>query len=181
MAGHSHWAGIKHKKEIVDQKRGRAFAKLLSLVSAAAKTEPNPDFNPRLRTAVEKAREANVPADKIGHAIKWASDPSKKIEELVFEAYGPGGAALIIEATSDNRNKTVSEIKKIVGDCGGKWAEPQSVRWTFEEKPREAGGGWKAKFPLAVGPENMEKLRALVAALHNHDDVQRVFTNALPE
>src|SRR3989344_2304728 len=118
MAGHSHWAGIKHKKEITDQKRGRIFAKLLSAITAAARREPNPDFNPRLRTAVFKARELSVPNEKIAQAIKRSSEFGEQLEELTFEAYGPGGVAILIEVISDNKNKTVSEIKKIIGDYG---------------------------------------------------------------
>src|SRR5271168_222848 len=98
MSGHSHWAGIKHKKEATDQKRGKVFSKLLAAISAAGKTEPNPDFNPRLRTAVLKAREASVPQENIERAIKRASDKDVELEELVFEAYGPGGIAIMMEA-----------------------------------------------------------------------------------
>src|SRR3989344_1759085 len=122
MSGHSHWAGIKHKKGIADQKRGQLFSKLVSAITAAARGEPNPEFNPRLRTAIEKAREHNVPAENIERAVKRASEAGSAIEDLVMEAYGPGGAAIIIEATTDNRNRTVAEVKKILSDGGGKWA-----------------------------------------------------------
>src|SRR5579864_153859 len=111
MSGHSHWAGIKHKKEITDQKRGKVFSKLLAAISAAAKPEPNPEFNPRLRTAILKAKEASVPQENIEHAIKRAAEAGAALEELTFEAYGPGGVAIIIHAISDNRNRTVQEIK----------------------------------------------------------------------
>src|SRR5271154_7173559 len=96
MSGHSHWAGIKHKKEITDKKRAKIFSKLLKAISAAAKGEQNPDFNPRLRTSVATAREANIPADTIERAIKKASE-GKLLEELTYEAYGPGGSAILIE------------------------------------------------------------------------------------
>ncbi len=107
MSGHSHWAGIKHKKEITDQKRGKVFSKLLAAISAAAKSEPNPDFNPRLRTAIAKAKEVAVPQDNIERAVKRASEAGANLEELIFEAYGPGGIALIIEAIADNKNRVV--------------------------------------------------------------------------
>src|ERR1035438_1180486 len=122
MSGHSHWSGIKHKKEITDQKRGKVFSKLLALISAAAKTEPNPDFNPRLRTVVNTAKEANVPAENIERAIKRAANSAEDLEELVFEAYGPAGAAILIEAISNNRNRTIQEVKLILKEHGGKWA-----------------------------------------------------------
>lgn len=173
MSGHSHWAGIKHKKGTADQKRGELFGKLLNSISIAAKIEPNPDFNPRLRTAVEKAKEASVPKDKIDAAIKRASDASLFLEELLFEAYGPGGAAMLVEAASDNRNRTIAEIKKILNELGGKWAEPGSVVWAFEKQ----ADGWRAKFPQGLSAEGKDKLSELVRALEAHEDVQKVYTN----
>jgi YebC/PmpR family DNA-binding regulatory protein len=178
MSGHSHWAGIKHKKEATDQKRGKVFSKLLAAVSAAAKTEPNQDFNPRLRTAVTKAREASVPQENIDRAIKRAAEPDTNLEELVFEAYGPGGAAILVEAISDNRNRTVQEIKTVLRDRGGKWAESGSVRWAFEPVVGDERG-WKAKFPQEIPGEEQKELDALVDALLENDDVQKVFTNAV--
>ncbi len=177
MSGHSHWAGIKHKKEITDKKRGKIFSKLLTAISAAAKTESNPDFNPRLRTAVTKAREASVPQDTIERAIKRASDAGD-LEELAFEAYGPGGAAILIEAISDSKNRTVQEIKIILKDHGGKWAEAGSVRWAFEPMAADNPHEWKAKFPQALSPEDKTKLEGLIEALDENDDVQNIFTTA---
>jgi YebC/PmpR family DNA-binding regulatory protein len=174
MSGHSHWSGIKHKKEITDHKRGKVFSKLLTAISAAAKSEPNPDFNPRLRTAVLKAKEASVPQDNIERAIKRASEIAEGIEELTFEAYGPGGTALIIEAVSDNRNRTVQEIKVILRDHNGKWAESGSVLWGFEK----TADGWQAKFPQEISEEDAPKLAALVDALEESDAVQTVVVNA---
>lgn len=180
MSGHSHWAGIKHKKEVTDQKRGKVFSKLLAAISAAAKTEQNPDFNPRLRTAIAKAKEASVPADNIERAIKRASESGVDLEELAFEAYGPGGAAILIEAISDNKNRAVQEIKMILKEHGGKWAETGSVAWAFETVD-SAGGAreWKAKFPQELPAEDKTKLEALVEALEENDDVQNVTTNVV--
>lgn len=176
MSGHSKWSTIKHKKEATDQKRGKVFSKLLAAISAAAKSEPNPDFNPRLRTAVEKARGASVPADNIERAIKKASDASQALEELTFEAYGPGGVAILIEAISDSRNRTVAEVKKIINECGGKWAESGSVTWAFERESVSAD--WKPKFTQELGEEDKNKLKDFIDALEEHDDVQKVYTNA---
>ena len=178
MSGHSHWAGIKHKKEITDQKRGKVFSKLLAAISAAAKSEPNPDFNPRLRTAIATAREVSVPQENIERAIKRASETAAGLEELTFEAYGPGGIAIIIEAISDNRNREVQEIKLILKEHNGKWAEAGSVRWAFEPPAGNGEREWKAKFPQEVSEDDAKKLGALVDALENNDDVQNVFTNA---
>jgi len=174
MSGHSHWSGIKHKKEITDQKRGKVFSKLLALISAAARTEPNPDFNPRLRTAVAKAREAAVPAENIERAIKRASEASEGLEELLFEAYGPAGIAILVEAISTNRNRAVQEIKNILKDYGGKWAETGSVQWAFEKIP----DGWTAKFPQDISESDGAKLVALIEALEDNDDVQNTYTTA---
>lgn len=176
MSGHSHWAGIKHKKEITDQKRAKVFSKLLKAISAAVQTEPNPAFNPRLRTAIAKAKEASVPADNIERAIKKAAGAAERMEELVFEAYGPAGAAILVEALSDNRNRAVQEIKTILRDHEGKWAESGSVRWAFEAEP---GGGWKPKFPQEVSEEDRNKLARLLEALEDNDDVQDVYTNVI--
>ncbi|HVN26536.1 MAG TPA: YebC/PmpR family DNA-binding transcriptional regulator [Candidatus Paceibacterota bacterium] len=173
MSGHSHWAGIKHKKEVTDKKRGKVFSKLLAAISAAAKTEQNPDFNPRLRTAVTKARAASVPADTIERAIKKASE-AKAMDELLFEAYGPGGSAIMIEALSDNRNRTIQEIKLILKEHNGKWAESGSVQWAFEKTAE----GWNAKFPQDLPEAERNQLINLLEAIDDNDDVQEVYTNA---
>lgn len=173
MSGHSHWSGIKHQKEITDKKRAKIFSKLLIAISAAAKNEPNPDFNPRLRSAVEKAREFNVPTDNIARAIKRATEAGGELEELLFEVYGPGGAALLISSLSDNSNRAVQEVKTILNENGGKWAEPGSVRWAFEK----ISEGWSPKFSTTLSPEEKVKMEKLVSALLEQTDVQDVFTN----
>lgn len=129
MSGHSKWSQIKHKKGASDKKRGELFSKLLKAVRAAARTEPNPDFNPRLRTAIDTAKEANVPMDNITRAIEGSKDSA--LEEVLVEAYGPGGIAMIIAAVTDSRNRTIAELRKILSDAGGKMAEPGNVMWAF--------------------------------------------------
>lgn len=173
MSGHSKWSQIKHQKGAADLKRGRLFSKLLKAVSIAAKTEPNPQFNPRLRSAIEKAKENNVPQENLERAISKASE-EKNLEELLIEAYGAGGIAIIIEAITDNRNRTISEIKKILSDYEGKMANPGSVLWGFEKKDN----AWSAKFPQSTSDESQNKLGGLIAALEEHDDVQNIVTNA---
>lgn len=176
MAGHSHWAGIKRAKGVTDQKRGQLFSKLCAAITVAARTEPNPDFNPRLRTAVQKARESSVPLENIERAIRRASESAAGLEEVLLEAYGPGGIAILIEAVTDNRNRTIPQVKKILNDLGGKWAETGSVLWGFERVSVEEG--WKPRFPQEITAEEADKLGGLVEALDGHDDVQRVTTNA---
>ena len=174
MSGHSHWSGIKHKKGITDQKRGQVFSKLLSAVVAAARAEQNPEFNLRLRTAVQKAKDEKVPSENIKRAIKRAKESGAVLEELMFEAYGPGGTALLIEAITDNKNRTIPEIKKILNEREAKWAESGSVRWAFEKKET----GFKPKFPQGLNEEDTNKLNGLIEALEDHADVQKVYTNA---
>ncbi len=174
MSGHSHWSGIKHKKGIADQKRGQIFSKLLAAISIAARTDPNPEFNPRLRTAVQKAREAKVPNENIERAIKRANEAGAAIEELLLGAIGPAGSQLLIEATTDNKNRTIAEIKKILNENNTKWAEFGSVAWAFQQKD----GGWQAKFPQQLNEEDKSKLAALVKVLEDHNDIQRVYANS---
>jgi len=174
MAGHSHWKQVQHKKGTADQKRSQLFGKLLNAITAAAKQDPNPEFNPRLRTAVEKAKQASVPQENITRAIKRASEKNDALEELVLEAYGPGGVAIIMEAITDSRNRTVAEIKHILNENGGKWAESGSVQWAFETK-----NGLRApKFKQELSTEDKEKLDNLVNALENQEDVQKIYTNS---
>mgnify|MGYP001585988755 FL=1 len=178
MSGHSKWSQIKRQKGVTDKKRGQLFAKLGSAITVAAKSEPNPQFNPRLRSAVEKAREFQMPNDNIERAIKKASDKNLNVEELTFESYGPGGSALFIEAITDSRNRTVAEVKKILHDHEGKWAESGSVRWAFDQAVGEGGErSWKAKFPQILSEKDHRKLEKLIEALDEHDDVQDIFTN----
>jgi YebC/PmpR family DNA-binding regulatory protein len=178
MSGHSKWSQIKHKKGATDQKRGQVFSKLLSAVTVAAKTEPNPDFNPRLRSAVTKAKENKVPADNIERAIKRASESGGLLEELILEAYGPGGSAILIEALTDNRNRTVAEVKKTLNDSDGKWAESGSVRWAFDEIKSVTDKEWRPKFPQKINEADKTKLDSLVVKLEDHPNVQKVYTNS---
>ncbi len=172
MSGHSHWKQIQHKKGSADQKRGQLFSKLLQAISIAAKADPNPQFNPRLRTAIEKAKENKVPQDNIERAISKASE-AKNLEDLVIEAYGPEGSALIIEAITDNKNRTISEIKTILNEHGAKFANPGSALWAFEKTEN----GWQAKFPQAASANAKEQLDKIIEALLDHDDVQNVYDN----
>ena len=174
MSGHNKWTQIKHQKGVADQKRGELFSKLLNAVSIAAKGNPNPQFNPRLRTAILKAKENNVPLENIDRAIKRALEGHKNLEEFIFEAYGPGGAAILMEAMSDNKNKTIAEIKKILGESNGKWAESGSVIWAFEKTAE----GWKVKFNQPLNEEDKTRLKELLRDLRNQEDVREVYVNA---
>src|SRR4051812_19140314 len=146
MSGHSKWATIKHKKGALDAKRGKIFTRLIKEITMAAKGGGDPEKNPRLRTAVAAAKAENMPADNIKRAIQRGTGelPGVAYEEVMFEGYGPGGVALLVEVTTDNRNRTVSEIRHAFGKNGGNMGEAGSVAWMFHKKgsivvPKSAG------------------------------------------
>ena len=178
MSGHNKWSQIKNKKGVADIKRGRVFSKILRAISIAAKAEPNPQFNPRLRTAIETAKTNLVPLDNIERAINKASE-QKDLSEMVIEAYGPEGSAIIIEAITDNTNRTISEVKKILNDHGAKFANQGSVLWAFDApiKGNAEATTWKAKFPQKISDDSKNKVERLIEALDEHDDVQNIMTN----
>ena len=137
MAGHSKWAGIKHKKAIVDAQRGKAFSKVIREVTAAARLGGgDPDANPRLRLAVQKAREVNLPKDTLDKAIKRGTGdlPGVAYEEMVMEGYGPGGVAIFVELITDNKNRTSAELRSLFIKHGGSSAGAGSVSWLFQKK-----------------------------------------------
>ena len=137
MSGHSKWATIKHKKGALDAKRGKIFTRLIKEISIAAKNGGgDPDSNPRLRTAIAAAKAENMPADNIKRAIQRGTGelPGAVYEEFTLEGYGPGGAALLLDINTDNRNRTVSEIRHAFGKNGGNMAEAGAVSWMFHKK-----------------------------------------------
>jgi len=136
MSGHSKWHSIKHKKAITDAKKANIFTKLAKDISIAARDGADPEMNFRLRMAIDKAKASNMPKDNIERAIEKGSGSSKEgiqIDELVYEAYGPGQIALLIKVATDNRNRTLGEIKNLLQKNGGKFAEGGSVMWQFEQ------------------------------------------------
>jgi len=136
MSGHSKWATIKHKKGALDAKRGKIFTRLIKEISIAAKSGGDPDTNPRLRTAITAAKAENMPADNIKRAIQRGTGelPGTSYEEFSLEGYGPGGVAILIEINTDNRNRTVSEIRHVFQKNGGNMAEAGAVSWMFHKK-----------------------------------------------
>ena len=136
MSGHSKWAQKKHKKAATDAKRGNLFAKLASAITVAAKDGRDPNMNSKLRLAVERARSFNMPLDNIERAIERAKSlkGSAELDSLLYEAYGPGGAAILVEAVTDNKNRTVADIKHVLAENGGKLAESGSVAWMFSRE-----------------------------------------------
>ena len=173
MSGHSKWSQIKRKKEVVDQKRGQMFSKLLRAISLAARENPNPEANATLKRTIDEARKANVPKENIERALSRAADIGNR-EGIAIEAYGPDGVAILVSCETDSKNRTIQEVKAVLKDHGGKWADPGSVMWAFES----AGEGWRAKFPQKISEEGKNQLEELTSALEAHDDVLKVYTNA---
>jgi len=176
MSGHSHWAGIKHRKGINDAKRGKVFTKHGKLITIAARSGGNPDMNFQLRLVIDRARLDNMPKENIERAIKRGTGELKdqaEIQEIVYEAFGPGGIMMIIKTLTDNKNRTVSEVKTILGKFGGKLGGPGSVMWNFELSNFE----YKPKNILAIDDEAKEQYEKLLEALDEQDDVQEIYDN----
>ena len=137
MSGHSKWHSIKHKKGAADAKRGKVFTRLIKELTVAARAGGgDPDMNPRLRTIVADAKANNMPRENIERAIRRGTgqEPGVSYEEAHYEAYGPGGAALIIEVLTDNKNRTAGEIRHLLEKHGGNLAAPNAVAWMFHKK-----------------------------------------------
>ncbi len=173
MSGHNKWSQIKNRKGAQDAKKSLAFSKLLALVVVAAKTSPDPDKNPRLRAAIQRARDSNVPLENIERAINKAAE-QKDLTEVLIEAYGPEGIGMLIEGITDNTNRTISEVRHLLDENGAKMAGQGGVSWSFERTP----SGWQVKMPQPASEEAKKRIQELIVILEEHNDIQRVFTNA---
>ena len=175
MSGHNKFSKIKHVKAKNDAQKSKAFGKLVRLITVEAKKAHGILTSPGLATAVEKARKENMPNDTIDRAVKKAmTDNSADMESIVYEAYGPGGIAILIDVLTDNRNKAAQEIKHILSMHEVALAAPGSASWAFQ-KTHE---GWVPSSGMPLEDADIEKLTALVEALEDNEDVQNVFTNA---
>ena len=183
MSGHSKWHSIKHKKGATDAKRGKLFTRIIKELTVAARNGGgDPDSNPRLRTVVADAKAANMPAENIKRAIRRGTgeEPGVSYEEVSYEAYGPGGAALLIEVMTDNTNRTVGEIRHLLSKQGGNLGTANSVAWMFDKRSyivlEKAGADEEALVTAAIDAgaddfreddDNWE----VVSAPEVHDDV----------
>ena len=158
MAGHSKWANIQHRKGRQDAARSKLFSKLAKEITVAAKMgDPDPDKNPRLRLAVKEAKSQSVPKDVIDRAIKKSQGgDAESYDEIRYEGYGPGGVAVIVEAMTDNRNRTASTVRSTFTKCGGNLGETGSVSFMFDRKGQ-------VLYPLEVGNEDTVMMAALEA------------------
>jgi YebC/PmpR family DNA-binding regulatory protein len=175
MSGHNKFSKIKHLKAKNDAQKSKVYTKLVRLISVEAKKSGGNLSSPGLASAIAKAREENMPNDTIDRAVKKATtDNSAAMESIVYEAYGPGGIAILIDALTDNRNKAAQEIKAILARHDIALAAPGSASWAFHKE----GNEWKPITTMTVEDADAEKLGAIVEALEENDEVQAVFTNA---
>lgn len=175
MAGHSKWEQIKRAKGAADAARSKLFSKYGRLLAAASK-KVNGDINaPELRTIIEKAKKENMPKDNIERAIKKGTSVDEAaMESLLYEGYGQGGAAIIIEVLTDNRNKAAQEIKHILSKNNATFGAIGSALWAFEKN----ADGYVAKTEVRLNKEESASLIKLMEELEDNDDVQNVYTNA---
>lgn len=176
MSGHSKWAQIKRQKGVTDAARSRVFSRYARLITIEAKKANGSLTAPGLATAVARAKAVNMPKDNIERAIaKGMSKDSGNLEGVVYEAYGPAGVAIIIEALTDNKNRTTPEIKHLLSKHGIEVSAPGAASWAFTKN----GTKYIPNEPLTeISGEDEEKLGAILEALDEHEDVQQVFTNA---
>ena len=175
MSGHNKFSKIKHLKAKNDAQKSKAYSKYVRLITVEAKKAGGNLSSPGLATAIEKARKENMPNDTIERAIKKATaDNSAAMENIIYEAYGPGGVAILIEALTDNKNKASQEIKSILAKNELSLAGPGSASWAFT-KTHE---GWTPTTTVPVEGADVEKLTSLLEQLEENDEVQEVFTNA---
>src|ERR1039458_3250133 len=155
MSGHSKWATIKHKKAATDAKRGKSFTRIIREIPTAARSGGDPDGNPRLRTAILAAKAASMPSDNIKKAVMRGTGELEggQIEEVMFEGYGPGGSAVLVNVATDNRNRTVSDIRHIFSKNGGNMGAEGSVAWVFDRKSRILIASDKRSEERRVGKE----------------------------
>ena len=189
MSGHSKWATIKHKKAALDAKRGKAFTRIIKEIMIAARQGGDPDMNPRLRTAVVAAKAVSMPADNIKRAIMRGTGELEggQIDEIVFEGYGPGGAAVLVKVATDNRNRTVSEIRHVFSKNGGNLGELGSVSWMFERKGQiliekdKAGEDQLMTIALDAGADDLRddgESWEVISPPEAHDAVLQAIQNA---
>ena len=175
MSGHNKWSKIKHKKAAGDAEKSKVFGKLSRLIASESKAAGGNVEFPSLKAAIEKAKAVNMPKDNIERAVKkGATDNSAAMESVTYEAYGPGGSAIVIEGLTENRNKTAAEVKHILSKNGYALAAIGAATWAFKKE----AGEWLPQTSIPLSDKDGESLFALVEALEDLGEVQGVYTNA---
>ncbi len=175
MSGHNKWSKIKHKKAASDAQKSKIFGKMARLIAVESKKAEGNTESPGLKTAIEKAKSVNMPLSNIERAVaKGISADSGQMESVIYEAYGPGGAALVIQGLTDNRNKAASEIKHILSKNGLALAEMGAASWAFT---KQEDGSYEAQTTISLSDEDLKKLEMVLEELEENDEVQDVYTN----
>lgn len=173
MAGHNKWKQIKDKKAKTDGAKSKIYSKYAKLISAEAQKVKGDRNSASLRTLIDRAKSENVPNDVIDRAVKKAGEHGQTMEMIIYETYGPGGCAMMIEALTSNKNKAAQEVKHILSQNGFSLASPGSASWAF----RREGASWMPTTTVALEDTDLEVLEKLVDDLENSEEVQEVFTN----
>jgi YebC/PmpR family DNA-binding regulatory protein len=175
MSGHNKWSKVKNKKAVTDARKGKIYTKMAKLIAVEVKKAGGDINSPGVKAIVARAREYDVPNDNIERALKKGSDKnSAEMESIVYETYGPGGVAIMIEVLTDNRNKAAAEVKHILSDNGSALAAPGSASWAFDKTAE----GYVPKMTVPISEEDTTKLDNLIEALEDNDEVQDIYTNA---
>lgn len=176
MSGHNKWSKIRTKKSTEDAAKSKTFSKMVKLIATASKQVQGDTTSPILRAAIDQAREYNMPASNIERAVKSGTgSDTLTLEAITYEAYGPGGSALIIEAMTDNKNKAAQEIKFILSKYGFELARPGSTTWAFTKEQNE----WKPNTTLTLSEADGKVLEFLVEELEDNEEVHDVYTNII--
>jgi YebC/PmpR family DNA-binding regulatory protein len=174
MSGHNKWSKIKHKKAAADSQKSKMFGKLAALIAIESKKVGGDTSSPNLRAVIDKARAANMPMANINRAVERGKGADgAALEQVIYEAYGPGGAAIVIEALTDNRNRSNAEIKHLLITNGASPAAPGSAMWIFEKNEE----GYLAKIKLDLSDSDIKAITDLIEKIEEHSDVSAVYTN----
>lgn len=175
MSGHNKWSQIKHKKGATDAAKSKLWSKIAKRIIVESKIASGDITSPTLRTWIDKAKEANMPKDNIERAVKkGVANDAAALESILYETYGPGGAAILIATLTDSKNRTAQEIKHLLSEQGLELATPGSATWAFTK----IANAFEATTTVPLSPEDNEKLLAILEIIDAHDDVEEVYTNA---
>lgn len=172
MSGHSRWQQIKHKKGISDRKKGQIFSKLVKKITIASRDGADPNSNYRLHSAIEEARALNMPKENIERAVKKAGEKGPEaLSQVIIQAIGPGSTAIVVEAITDNKNRTINELKNILAKNEARMVNEGSLNWMFDKN-------WRPHAPIELTDQTIIlKLDRLFDELDNHDDVENIYSN----
>jgi len=175
MSGHNKWSKIKRKKEVTDAKKSKVFSKYAKLIAVESKNAGGDTSSPGLRAVIEKAKAENMPNDNIDRAVKKGTgNDMTRMNPVLYEAYGPGGCAILIEGLTDNKNRTSAEVKHILSKNGFALASAGAAAWIFKKDD----SGYTAQTTTKINEDDQTKLQKIVEELEDNDDVQDVYTNA---